>query len=145
LTGARDATVNLWELDSGRLIHVLAGHSSEVNALAISADGHYALSGSMDRSLRFWDLHSGQLVVSFAGHKNGRRTEGGVVYAPGGLSLDQALAPWQLRYGNGVHKVRRALKLPIQVLRQWVLLSNPSHFNCVATTANGRCAITGSQ
>jgi WD40 repeat protein len=145
LTGSRDATVNLWELDSGRLIHVLVGHGSEVNALAISADGHYALSGSLDRSLRFWDLHTGQHVVSFGGHMRGPLSELDEDRAPSGVSLDEALEPWQLRYGNSVYKVRRAMKLPIQVLRQWVLLSNPSHFNSVATTSNGRCAITGSQ
>ncbi|MFO0757869.1 MAG: AAA family ATPase [Byssovorax sp.] len=46
----------------------LAGHSAEVTACAISADGRRVLSASADKTLRLWDIQSGQLLATLTGH-----------------------------------------------------------------------------
>lgn len=43
------------------------GHSNEVNCLAVSGDGKWAVSGGKDKTLRFWEVESGQELASFSG------------------------------------------------------------------------------
>src|SRR6184192_643743 len=38
-TGAKDNTIKIWDVASGRLLRTLYGHGSPVNALAASPDG----------------------------------------------------------------------------------------------------------
>ena len=51
---------------SGRCEHVLAGHTSKVEAVAVSADGARAVTGSGDA--RVWDLASGRCEHVLKGH-----------------------------------------------------------------------------
>jgi WD40 repeat protein/beta-lactamase regulating signal transducer with metallopeptidase domain len=54
-------------------VRYLDGHKGPVNAVAVSADGRYALScGSWpegDKTLRLWDLKTGKAVRTFEGNK----------------------------------------------------------------------------
>ena len=45
LTGADDKTVRLWDVETGRCLRVLEGHTDEVRSVAWSADQRRALSG----------------------------------------------------------------------------------------------------
>ena len=56
LTGAADNTVRLWDLETGRCLRVLEGHTSSVWGVAWSANGHQAFSGDADGGIRLWDL-----------------------------------------------------------------------------------------
>ena len=58
LTGSDDDTLRWWDVESGRCLTTLEGHTNEVNAVALSSDGRRALSGSDDRTLRWWDLEA---------------------------------------------------------------------------------------
>jgi WD40 repeat protein len=51
-----------------KVVRTLAGHTAEVCALAISADGRRAVSASTDRTLRLWDLGSGKELRQLSGH-----------------------------------------------------------------------------
>jgi WD40 repeat protein len=55
LSGGQNGELRLYSLDGktrGRLI----GHTGEINALAISTDGRWALSGSYDQTIILWNL-----------------------------------------------------------------------------------------
>ena len=75
LSGSDDRTLKLWEVRTGRPLHLFAGHESGVNAVTISPDGHHALSGSYDRTLRLWDLERGELECAFAGRMRAKGAE----------------------------------------------------------------------
>ena len=71
LSGSRDKTIVVWNLDGGENYGVprksLKGHSHYVQDVTISSDGQFALSGSWDGSLRLWDLNTGMTTRRFAG------------------------------------------------------------------------------
>ncbi len=61
-----DTTVRLWDLDTGKELKTLRGHTSWVWTVAFSPDEKYALSaGSLDKTLRLWDLDTGKEVRKF--------------------------------------------------------------------------------
>ena len=71
LTGLEDRTVRLWDIETGRCLRVLEGHTQRVSSVVWSADQHYALSDSWDCTVRLWDLKSGLCLVALTGHNTG--------------------------------------------------------------------------
>jgi WD40 repeat protein len=60
--------VKVWELESGRLLRSLEGHTDGVWAVAVSPDGRFIVSGSSDHTVKVWELESGRLLRSLEGH-----------------------------------------------------------------------------
>ncbi len=88
----------------GPLIRTLEGHTDEVRAVAVTPDGHRALSGSGDRTLRLWDLEGGQSLRTLEGHSN---AVVGVAITPDGrravsASYDGTLRVWNLESGQSL-------------------------------------------
>jgi WD40 repeat protein len=50
VTGSRDTTLRVWDIERGRALHVLAGHTGSVRCLEVA--GHMAVSGSYDTTAR---------------------------------------------------------------------------------------------
>jgi len=44
-------------METGKEVRRFEGHKSQVNSVAITPDGRYALSGSEDHTLRLWEIH----------------------------------------------------------------------------------------
>jgi WD40 repeat protein len=57
--------VRLWDVDRGTLLHALEGHTLQIRAVALSADGRRALSGADDRTMKLWDAERGTLLRTF--------------------------------------------------------------------------------
>jgi uncharacterized caspase-like protein len=49
---------------------LLVGHTAEIRAIAISADGQLLASGSADQTARLWNVQTGELLHLFHGHTN---------------------------------------------------------------------------
>ena len=89
--------VRIWNLDSGREVEQLKGHSQTVRSVAFTRDGRFAVSGSEDRTVKVWDVSTGTEVRSFTGH-TGAVT--GVAVSPSGryvasASADGTVKIWQ--------------------------------------------------
>jgi WD40 repeat protein len=91
VSGAKDNTIKIWDVNSGRLLRTLYGHGSAVNALAVSPDGKLVASGSgntydtryaklffkggqvggqkEDTSVRLWDVLTGKELRILKGHQ----------------------------------------------------------------------------
>jgi WD40 repeat protein len=70
ISGSKDKTCILWDLDTGNILKKLIGHTSSVNDVAITPDGKKAISGSLDNICIIWDLNSGRLMHTLKGHTN---------------------------------------------------------------------------
>jgi N-acyl-D-amino-acid deacylase len=51
-----DHVLRLWDVATGRELHLFEGHNDGVMACAFLPDGHHALSASTDHTLRLWRL-----------------------------------------------------------------------------------------
>ncbi len=56
VSGSADATVRLWELETGRCL-ATEPTSGAAFCIAVSADGRRAAAGTYDRRVFLWDLH----------------------------------------------------------------------------------------
>ncbi|KOR32367.1 hypothetical protein TI05_07655, partial [Achromatium sp. WMS3] len=63
LFGSKDGTIRIYNLNNGKELYTLKGHTSYVNALDLSPDGKRILSGSDDGTIRLWDVASKQQIV----------------------------------------------------------------------------------
>jgi hypothetical protein len=67
VSGSADATLRVWDIDSGNTLRTLEGHSREVTALVVLPDDR-VISGSSDYTLRVWDAGSGETLRTLKGY-----------------------------------------------------------------------------
>ncbi len=71
VSGGRDGTLRLWNVQDGQPIHVLEGHTHDVYGLAISADNQLLISTGEDQTVRLWHLQSGRNLKTLRGYTGG--------------------------------------------------------------------------
>jgi len=70
MTGSYDATVKIWDLQTGKLLRTLAGHREGIRCLQFNDAGHL-VTGSLDKTVKIWDWRSGKLVTTLHAHSAG--------------------------------------------------------------------------
>lgn len=60
-----DRVIRKWDAASGRLLGEMSGHRSQVNCLALSADGRTLFTGDVHGDILFWHLESGDRLGKF--------------------------------------------------------------------------------
>jgi WD40 repeat protein len=93
-----DDTLKVWELESGREVATLQGHTDTVTGCAVMPDGQHVVSASDDTTLKVWELESGREVATLQGHT---KAVTGCAVTPDGrhvvsASADQTLKVWDL-------------------------------------------------
>ena len=68
ITGTCDGYVNIWDVESRKLIHQLYGHIRGVSALKF--DSCKLVTGSWDQSVRVWNYRTGECLCTFGGHES---------------------------------------------------------------------------
>lgn len=59
--------VYLFDVNTGKILHEMSGHTQVVWGALITADGKQALSGAWDRSIRVWDTATSKQIRAFQG------------------------------------------------------------------------------
>lgn len=68
-TGSYDATIKIWDIDTGEEIRTLTGHTSGIRCLQF--DESKLISGSMDRTVKVWNWRTGTCISTYTGHSAG--------------------------------------------------------------------------
>ena len=68
VSGARDSTILVWDVEKGESVKTLKGHSDQVTSLEV-VDGQL-VSGSTDKSIKVWNA-DGECVQTLVGHSDG--------------------------------------------------------------------------
>jgi WD40 repeat protein len=106
----------LWEVATGRRVHLLSGHAEEVSCLAFSGRGECLASADQGGVIKLWTPATGQ---PFADPANGRRTPDlrghvgsihGLTFVPGRFALlsaggDQTVRGWILPEGRAAMRL----------------------------------------
>lgn len=66
MTGSYDATVKIWDMETGEELRTLRGHSAGVRCLQF--DDTKLITGSLDRSVRVWNWRTGECISRYNGH-----------------------------------------------------------------------------
>ncbi|MBI2426096.1 MAG: DUF4365 domain-containing protein [Candidatus Hydrogenedentes bacterium] len=171
LSGAGDAAVVLWDLETGNSVHMDEAHGW-VNSVAISPDGLFAASGEDDATVRVWKLTDQMGGRVFRGHTDSVNS---VAFSPTAEFVlsgarDQSLRLWQIKNGNCLHAMDEHTGSVNSVafspkgewalsgaddgtMRLWnlsegscirVLEGHADRVNCVAYSPNGELALSGS-
>jgi len=74
LSGSWDATLRLWDLNTGQTTRRFVKHSKDVLSVAFSADNRQIVSGSRDRSINLWNT-LGQCKFTIDNAAAGAHTE----------------------------------------------------------------------
>lgn len=67
VSASGDGTLKVWDLDTGRVLATLEGHTSDVLGCAVTRDGQYVVSASADRTVKVWDLDTHACVLTHRG------------------------------------------------------------------------------
>ncbi|EXJ82723.1 F-box and WD-40 domain-containing protein MET30 [Capronia epimyces CBS 606.96] len=68
-TGSYDATIKIWNLDTGEELRTLKGHAMGIRCLQF--DDNKLISGSLDKTLKVWNWRTGECIATYNGHSEG--------------------------------------------------------------------------
>ncbi len=68
VSGSRDATLRVWDVESGQCLHVLMGHVAAVRC--VQYDGQRVVSGAYDYMVKVWDPETETCLHTLQGHTN---------------------------------------------------------------------------
>jgi WD40 repeat protein len=102
-----DFSILLWNLEAGKVLRKLEGHTKEVRTVVFSPDGKQALSGGWEKELRLWDLQTGKEIRRFEGHAEGVRR---AVFSPDGrraisAGKDGTVRLWEVATGKEIRRL----------------------------------------
>jgi F-box and WD-40 domain protein MET30 len=68
-TGSYDATIKIWDIESGEELRTLRGHTCGIRTLQF--DDTKLISGSLDKTLKVWNWRTGECLSTYQGHTEG--------------------------------------------------------------------------
>jgi WD40 repeat protein len=71
VSGGEDGVVRTWDLETGRPIRSIPGHSGPALSIAVSPDGQLLYSGGSDGKVKVWNSQTGEVLQILWGHPEG--------------------------------------------------------------------------
>lgn len=101
-SGSADKTIKLWEVETGRLLRTLTGHTGDICSVSYSPNGVYLASGSKDETIKLWEVKTGNCIKILTGHTGYVQS---VTYSPDGKYLasaawDETIKLWEVETGE---------------------------------------------
>jgi len=100
-SSSSDATVKIWDFDSGELEKTLKGHTNAVQCVDFDRQGKYLVSCSADLTIKIWELEQYECVKTLHGHDHNISC---VAFLPSGdhivsCSRDKTIKVWETATG----------------------------------------------
>ncbi|CAF1382185.1 unnamed protein product [Rotaria sp. Silwood1] len=97
-SASEDATIKIWDYDSGEHERTLKGHTAPVQDIAFDHTGKWLVSCSADMSVRLWDFQTYHCVKTMHGHDHNVSS---VTFTPSGDhiisgSRDKTIKIWEV-------------------------------------------------
>ncbi|EDS36944.1 f-box and wd40 domain protein 7 [Culex quinquefasciatus] len=122
VSGSRDATLRVWDVNEGTCLHVLVGHLAAVRC--VQYDGRLVVSGAYDYMVKVWNPERQECLHTLQGHTNrvySLQFDG--IHVVSG-SLDTSIRVWDAETGSCKHALMGHQSLTSGMeLRQNILVS----------------------
>ncbi|CAL8070019.1 unnamed protein product [Calicophoron daubneyi] len=101
VSASEDATIKVWDYETGEFEQTLKGHTDSVQDLAFDPTGKLLVSCSADMQVKIWDFTLYQCVKTLAGHDHNVSS---VAFLPSGdfivsASRDKTIKMWEVATG----------------------------------------------
>ena len=100
-------SIGIWiyDVETGKALDLLVGHTDVVNSVAFSPDGKHIVSGSGDNTLRLWNANTGDPIRTFTGHADAVNS---VAFSPDRKHIvsgseDRTVRLWDTNTGDLLH------------------------------------------
>jgi WD40 repeat protein len=134
--GGAGGAVNLWDIDTGKIIAKWTGHTNYVTSLCWNRDCGRVVSGSRDGTARVWDVESGKTVLAI---ETGPSQLEAVIYSPDMTMIATA--------GRDSEDLKEFIKIWDAKTGKLItnLKGHRESVSCLAWTADGSTLISGSE
>lgn len=107
VTCSDDASIQVWDLSSGKSVKEFIGHQEAVIMVDVSKDGSRLISGSADNTAKIWDIASGKPLLTLNGHSD---QVSYVCFSPDGkwcasTGWDMSIKIWSTDSGKLAHSL----------------------------------------
>ena len=133
VSGSWDATIRVWDAETGQELACLRGHERGVYSVAWGPQGKRIVSGSADATVRVWDAETGQEMACLRGHEGEVNS---VAWEPRGRRIVSGSGRYR---GNTVRVWHADTGEELACLQ-----GHTSHVNSVAWDSQGTRIVSGS-
>jgi len=108
VTASQDATIKVWDYESGEFERTLKGHTNAVQAVDFDHTGNLLVSSSADLSIKVWDFQTYECKKTLHGHDHNVSS---VLFMPSGdqivsASRDKTIKFWETSTGYCIRTLR---------------------------------------
>jgi WD40 repeat protein len=105
-------TINLWDMQTRKIIHNLKGHERATECVAFSPDSKILVSGGWDGTMRFWDVQTGKQLNVLTDKDTGGPVFS-IAFSPDGRTFasggwDGIVRLWDIETGVALKKMRQS-------------------------------------